>query len=92
MSSDHLNNILINTLNSDIILDHQIKTPNSWVTELNSLWASNDQRAVSATALPKKNINNHYTELGHPSEAITQSTTKALGIQATNTFKPVALD
>ena len=79
---------MINTPNGDIVLDRQIKTHGSWVAGVDFLRASVDNRAVSATALPKQNINNLHVELGHPLEAIMRSTAKDLGIQVTGTFKP----
>ena len=88
ISTDHLNNIVITTPSGNIILDCWIKTCDSWVAGVDFKQASNNERAVSATALPKKNINNLYIELGHPSEAITQSTDKPFGIQVTGMFKP----
>ena len=88
ISSDQLNNIVIDTLSGDIVLDHLIKTHDGWVTEVDFLPASNDKRALSATAPLKRNINNLNIETGYPSEAITRSTTKGLSIQVTSTFKP----
>ena len=44
--------------------------------------------AATATALPKKNINDLHIKLGHPSKTITHSTAKAICIQVTGTFKP----
>ena len=85
---DHCNNIMVNTSTGDIVLDCQIKTCNGWVAEVDFLDKANNERAVSATTLPKKNINNIHVDLGYPSENITQATTKALGIQVTGTFKP----
>ena len=76
-----------NTSNDDIILDCQIKTCDGWVAGVDFLWASNDKRAVLAMTLPKKDINDLHIELGHPSEAITWSTAKALGIEVTGMFK-----
>ena len=54
ISSDHSNNIGINTPNGDITLDCRIKTHDSWDARVDFMWASYDERAVSATALPKK--------------------------------------
>ena len=88
ISSNQLNNIMINTPTGNIRLDHQIKTCNGWVAGVDFLWASNDERAVSATAPFKRNVNDLHIELGHPSEAITRSTTNGLGIQVTGMFKP----
>ena len=59
-----------------------------WIAGVDFLWEANNKRAVSATALPKGNINDLHVELGHPSETITHATAKALGIQVTSTFKP----
>ena len=88
ISSDNQNNIAVNTLTGDIILDCQVKTHDGWVAGVNFLCKANNERAVSATALPKQNINDLHVELGHASEAITQATTKALGIQVMGAFKP----
>ena len=88
ISSYKFNNIIINTPNGNIIFDCWIKTCNGWVAGVDFLWASIDNRALSATALPKQNVNNLHIELGHPSEAITISIAKALGIQVTGTFSP----
>ena len=51
ISSDHQNNIVVNTPTGDIIQDCQIKTHHAGVDFLQD---SNDERAVSATALPKR--------------------------------------
>ena len=88
ISSNKFNNIVINTLSGNIILDHRIKTHDGWVTRVNFLQNSINERAVSATTLTKQNINNLHVELGHPSEAIMGSTTKSLGIQVTGMFNP----
>ena len=88
ISSDETNNIIVNTPSGNIILDHQSKTHDGWVTGVNFLWNSINIRAVSATALVKQNINNLHVEFGHPSEAIMRSTTKALRIYITGTFNP----
>ena len=66
----------VNTPSGNIILDHWIKTCNV------------NERAVLATALPKQNNNNLLVELGHPSEAIMRSTSRALRIQVTSMFNP----
>ena len=56
-SSDHFNNIMVNTPSDDIVLDCPIKTPNGWVAKVDFLQASNSERAASPTALPKRDIN-----------------------------------
>ena len=73
--SDQQNNIIVSTPKGNIIFDHQINTHDRWVTGVDFFCEADNERAVSATALPKKNVNNLHVELGHPSEAITQSTT-----------------
>ena len=88
ISSYNQNNIMVNTPTGDIILDCQIKTCNSWVAGVDFLRDSNNERAVSAKALPKRNINDLQVESGHPYETITHSTAKALSIQVTGKFKP----
>ena len=52
ISSDHFNNIVINTPSGDIVLDCQIKTLNGWVARVDFLQTSINEWAVSATALP----------------------------------------
>ena len=79
---------MVNTPSGDIILDQRIKTRDSWVAGVSFLRDYNNERAVSVTALPKKNINNLHIELGHPSKTITHITAKALGFQVTGPFKP----
>ena len=87
ISSNQFNNFVINTLSGDIILTCWIKTHDSWVTRVDFLQASINETAVSAAALPKRNINDLHIELAHTSETITRSTIKGLGIQVTSTFK-----
>ena len=79
---------MVNTLTGNIILDCRIKTHDGWVAGVNFLRDSNNERAVSVTALHKKNINDLHIELGHPSKTITHITAKALGIQVTGMFEP----
>ena len=63
------------------------QTNDGWVV-VNFLWNAINKKAVTATALIKWDISNLHLELGHPSEAITRSTTKFFGIQLTSIFKP----
>ena len=86
IASDQQNNILVNTPTRDIILDCRIKTRDGWINRVDFLCEAIDKRAVPVFALPKKNVDNLHVELGHPSETITQATTKALGIQVTGNF------
>ena len=79
---------MVNTPTGDIILDCQIKTHNGWVAGVDFLCKTNAERVVSATALTKRNIIDRHVELSHPSETITQATTKALDIQVNGMFKP----
>ena len=72
---------MLNTSTSIIILDCQIKTCDRWVAGVDFLRDSDNERAVSAMALPKRNNKNQ-------SETITHITTKILSIQVTGTFKP----
>ena len=58
-----------------------------WVAVVEFLWESSQERAQSATALDKKNINDLHLKISHPSESITHATAKAMGIQVTGTFK-----
>ena len=78
---------MINTPSGDIVLDCQINTHNGWVAGVDFLQSSNEERAVSAMAPLKQNINNLYIELDHPSDALTSSTANGLSIQVTDTFK-----
>ena len=48
---------------------------------------TNNERAQSAVASPKKNINNLHIELRHSFKTITHATAKDLGIQVTGTYK-----
>ena len=88
ISSDDANNIVMNTPIGNIILDHRIKTCESWIAGVDFIRNIANKKAVSATALIKQDINNLHVELGHPSEAITRSTAKSFGIQFTGTFRP----
>ena len=79
---------MVNTPTGDTILDHWIKTHNGWVARVDFLCEANNKRAISFTAVPKRNINNLHDDLGYPSKTITQAITKSLGIQVTGTIKP----
>ena len=83
-----MTSIVITTLNGNFILDRRFKTHDGWVAGVDFMQASYDEKAVSATAIPKKNINDLHVKLGHPLEAVTQSTAKTFGIQFTGTFMP----
>ena len=72
--------IVVKSTDGDIIFDCQFKTCDSWAAGVDFLWETSDERAQSATAPCKKNINNLHVELGHLSEWITHDTTEALGI------------
>ena len=80
LSIDHGSNIMVKYTDGNIILDCQIKNHDGWVARLEFVWKINDERAQSAMAPHKKNMNNLHVELSHPSESITHATTKALGI------------
>ena len=54
IASDHCNNIVVNTLNGNVILDCQIKTHDGWDVGVDFLCDAHDERAVSATALPRR--------------------------------------
>ena len=45
ISSDPWNNIVVNSSKGDIILDHQIKTCNSWVDRVEFLLETGEERA-----------------------------------------------
>ena len=87
ISSDHCNNIMVKSSDGNIVLDCQMKTHDSWVTQVEFLQGTSQERAQSATALYKKNINDLHAELGHTSKTITHATAKAMDIQLTSTFK-----
>ena len=57
VSSDHQNNIVVYTPTGNVILDCLIKTRDDWVAGVDFLQDFNNERAVSAIALPKRNIN-----------------------------------
>ena len=78
---------MINTANGDIVLDCWIKTHDGWVPRVDFLWASNEEKAVSAMTPFKRNMNNLHVEYGHPCEATTRATAKSLCIQVTSKFK-----
>ena len=72
------NIIAAKSTDSDIILDHHIKTHDDWVARVEFLQVP--ERVQSATATHKKNINHHLVELGHPFKSITHATAKTMGI------------
>ena len=78
---------MVMSTDGNIILDCQIKTYDGWVTRVKFIWEISDDRAQSATAPCKKNINNLHVELCHPSISIIPATTKAMGIQVIGNFK-----
>ena len=78
---------MVNTSTGNIILDCRIKTHDGWVAGVDFFCKAYDEWAVSATTLPKRTVNNLHVDLDHPSETITQATTKALSIQVTSTIK-----
>ena len=86
ISSDHQNNLVVGPTCGNIILDCLIKTCNGWVPGVKYLQEMHDKRAQTATA-PHKRINNLHIELGHPSNTIIHTTTKALSIQDTSMLK-----
>ena len=88
ISSDCQNNIMVSSMNSNIIFDCWIKSHDDWLAGVKFLQETSDKMAQSATALCKKNINNLHVELKHPSKSITYVTAKTLGIQVSGTFKP----
>ena len=69
ISSDHHSNIMVKSSDDNVILDHQIKTETS------------QERAQSATAPHKKNMNDLHVELSHPSQTISHATTKTIGFK-----------
>ena len=82
IASDQHNNIVVNTPTGDIILDPQIKTHDGWVTGVDFLCKAKNERAVSATTLPKRNVNNIHIELGHPSETSPEQLLKPLAFKS----------
>ena len=87
ISSDHQNNIVVKTMDGDIILDCQIKTHDNWVAGVKFLHVISDEKGQSAAAHCKKNIKGLHIDLCHPSKSITLATAKAMGIQVTGTLK-----
>ena len=53
ISSHHQNNIMVNSSKGNIILDHGIKTHDGGAARVDFLWETDEERAQSATALPK---------------------------------------
>ena len=88
ISSDHQNNIVVESTNCNNILDCCIKAHDGWVARVEFLCETNDEKAHFATSSYTKNINDLHSKLGHPSKSITHATAKAIGIQVTSTFKP----
>ena len=78
---------MVESSESDVILDCWIKTFDDWVARVKFLREVTKDRALSANALHKKYINALYFELGHSSESITYVTVKVMGIQVTSIFK-----
>ena len=91
ITSDHQNNIMVESTNSDIILDCQIKTHDGWAARVKFLYETSNERVQSATASWTKNINDLHCDLGHPSEYFTNATTKAMGLQTTVTSSHVKI-
>ena len=44
-SSNHQNNIMVKSSKDNVILDHQIKTNDGWVAEVEFLWETTEKRA-----------------------------------------------
>ena len=87
ISRDHGNIIVFKSSKGNVILDGQIKTHDGWVSGFKVLLEKAEERAQSATAFSKKNINDLHIKLIHPSKSITHATAKAISIQVTSTFK-----
>ena len=68
--SNNANNIVVITLIGNIVLDHRIKTHDSWVAGVNFLRNTINEKAVTAMAIIKQDINDLHVELSHLSEAI----------------------
>ena len=49
-TSDHQNNLVVQSKDGNIILCHQIKTQDGWVAKVNFLQDTEDGRVQSATA------------------------------------------
>ena len=77
---------MVNSKDGDIILDCQIKTCDGWVARVEFLHERREERAQSATALCKKDINDLHVELGNLSKSITHATANYIGVQVTSTF------
>ena len=88
IASDHQNNIVVEFFKGDIIFDGHIKTHNGLEAGVKFLHETSQERAQSANAYKKKNINVLHVELGHPLEVISHATAKSMIIQVTGTFKP----
>ena len=60
ISGVNQNNIVVKSSKGDIILDQQIKTCDGWVARVKFLCETGEERAQSATAPHKKNINDPH--------------------------------
>ena len=88
ISSNYQNNIVVKSMDGNIIPYWQIKTCDHCISRVEFLQETSDERAQSAIASLKKNINNLHIELGHSSESITHTITKALSIKVAGIFMP----
>ena len=79
IASDYCNNIVVITPTDDIILDHWSKTHDAWDARVDFFCKANNDRAASATTLPKINVNSLHVELGCLSNTTTWATAKAFG-------------
>ena len=81
MSSDGMKNVVLDTSDSQILLDQRIKTRDGWVAEVNFICKDICEKAHSVndnvTGMKfqtKKDINELHVKFGHPSEAIKRAT------------------
>ena len=81
-------NIMTHSSEGNIILDLHIKIHDNWVVGVESLWETGQESMLFSNTFIRKEIYYLNTKLSHPSEVITHTTTKIMGIHITRTFKP----
>ena len=88
IKNDPKDNIMVHSSECNIILDHCIKTHNSWVARAEFLQDTGQERTQLANAFIRKDIIDLYDKLGNTSKVITHTTAKSMVIHLTVTFKP----
>ena len=90
-SSDCINIIVIQLMSGNIVLDHQIKTHDSWVARVEFLHETSPELSQLAKSMVQPqwmDVNILYAEPVHPLEVTTQSTGRGVELNFTSKFKP----